>query len=142
MGGSKCHETFSTATSAAAITAPDVRSAYAAGKLSIGFRDHWVPGANKTSTDLVNDWAAKARGSDRLSRLASLDQTRATSDLPPATDIVSAGRQVRFVPEADSCTAANVFNHLGGKDCRSPQQPGYFTFILLPKIGIFDPDPR
>jgi hypothetical protein len=35
-----------------------------------------------------------------------------------------------------------LFNHLGGKDCRSPQQPGYFTFILLPKIGIFDPDPR
>jgi hypothetical protein len=35
-----------------------------------------------------------------------------------------------------------LFNHLGGKDCRSPQQPGYWlAFILLPKIGIFDPDP-
>ena len=30
-------------------------------KLSIGFWDHWVPGANKTSTDLVNEWAAKER---------------------------------------------------------------------------------
>jgi hypothetical protein len=29
------------------------------------------------------------------------DRTRATSDLPPATDIVSAGRQVRFVPTCD-----------------------------------------
>ena len=49
------------ATSAALITAPYVRSAHAAGKLSIGFWDHWVPGANKTSTDLVNEWAAKEK---------------------------------------------------------------------------------
>ncbi len=47
--------------SAALITAPYVRGAYAAGKLSIGFWDHWVPGANKTSTDLVNEWAAKEK---------------------------------------------------------------------------------
>jgi ABC-type glycerol-3-phosphate transport system substrate-binding protein len=45
--------------SAALITAPYVRGAYAAGKLTIGFWDHWVPGANKASTDLVNEWAAK-----------------------------------------------------------------------------------
>jgi ABC-type glycerol-3-phosphate transport system substrate-binding protein len=44
--------------SAALITAPYVRGAYAAGKLTIGFWDHWVPGANKASTDLVNEWAA------------------------------------------------------------------------------------
>jgi ABC-type glycerol-3-phosphate transport system substrate-binding protein len=48
-------------TSAALITAPYVRGAYAAGKLSIGFWDHWVPGANKASTDLVNEWAAKEK---------------------------------------------------------------------------------
>jgi hypothetical protein len=29
------------------ITAPYVRGAYAAGKLSIGFWDHWVPGATR-----------------------------------------------------------------------------------------------
>ena len=41
---------------------------HAAGKLSIGFWDHWVPGANKASTDLVNEWAAKEKVevSDRL----------------------------------------------------------------------------
>jgi ABC-type glycerol-3-phosphate transport system substrate-binding protein len=48
-------------TSAAMITAPYVRGAHAAGKLSIGFWDHWVPGANKASTDLVNEWAAKEK---------------------------------------------------------------------------------
>ena len=47
--------------SAALITAPYVRGAYAAGKLSIGFWDHWVPGANKTSTALVKEWAAKEK---------------------------------------------------------------------------------
>ncbi|MFL0295316.1 hypothetical protein ACJH6J_30540, partial [Mycobacterium sp. SMC-18] len=47
--------------SAALITAPYVRGAYAAGKLSMGFWDHWVPGANSASTDLVNEWAAKEK---------------------------------------------------------------------------------
>src|ERR1700676_788092 len=47
--------------SAALITAPYVRGAYAAGKLNIGFWDHWVPGANKASTDLVNEWAEKQK---------------------------------------------------------------------------------
>src|SRR6266700_3240218 len=49
------------ATSTALITAPYVRGAYAAGKLSMGFWDHWVPDANKASTDLVNEWAAKEK---------------------------------------------------------------------------------
>src|SRR6266576_203605 len=47
--------------SAALITAPYIRGAHAAGKLAIGFWDHWVPGANKASTDLVNEWAEKAK---------------------------------------------------------------------------------
>ncbi len=48
-------------TSAAMITAPYIRGAHAAGKLSIGFWDHWVPGANKASTDIVNAWAEKEK---------------------------------------------------------------------------------
>src|SRR6266702_4180282 len=48
-------------TSATLITAPYVRGAYAAGKLSIGLWDHWVPGANDTSTALVKEWAAKEK---------------------------------------------------------------------------------
>ncbi len=49
------------AASAAFVAAPFVRSAYAAGKLSLGLWDHWVPGANKTCTALVNEWAAKEK---------------------------------------------------------------------------------
>src|SRR6266404_9227102 len=47
--------------SAALISAPYIRTAHAAGKLTMGFWDHWVPGANQASTDLVNEWAAKEK---------------------------------------------------------------------------------
>ena len=47
--------------SAALITAPYIRGAHAAGKLSMGFWDHWVPDANKASTNLVNEWAEKEK---------------------------------------------------------------------------------
>src|SRR3974390_1683384 len=45
--------------SAAAITAPYVKGVYAAGSLSLGVWDHWVPGANNTLTKLCNEWGAK-----------------------------------------------------------------------------------
>jgi len=47
--------------SAALITAPYVRGAHAAGKLTMGCWDHWVPDANKAHTALVNEWAAKEK---------------------------------------------------------------------------------
>ena len=46
---------------ATAIAAPYVRGAFAAGKLSVGFWDHWVPGANNTLTRLCQEWAAKEK---------------------------------------------------------------------------------
>ena len=45
--------------SVAAVAAPYVRTAYAAGTLSLGVWDHWVPGANKTLTALCEEWGAK-----------------------------------------------------------------------------------
>ncbi|HLI14198.1 MAG TPA: extracellular solute-binding protein [Alphaproteobacteria bacterium] len=44
---------------ASVVAAPFVRGAYAAGKLSLGCWDHWVPGANATFTKLCNEWGAK-----------------------------------------------------------------------------------
>jgi ABC-type glycerol-3-phosphate transport system substrate-binding protein len=49
------------ATSAALVAAPYVRSAYAAGKVSIGFWDHWVPNANSASTELCKEWGEKEK---------------------------------------------------------------------------------
>jgi ABC-type glycerol-3-phosphate transport system substrate-binding protein len=45
--------------SAAVITAPYVRDAYAAGKLTLGCWDHWVPGANKALDKICAEWGEK-----------------------------------------------------------------------------------
>jgi ABC-type glycerol-3-phosphate transport system substrate-binding protein len=42
-----------------AFAVPFVRGAHAAGKLSVGFWDHWVPGANGPLEKLCRDWADK-----------------------------------------------------------------------------------
>ena len=57
--------------SASLIAAPLVRTAHAAGKLSIGFWDHWVPGANSANTALVNEWAAKESVEVQIDYIAS-----------------------------------------------------------------------
>jgi len=49
------------AASAATLAAPYVRTAHAAGKLTVGLWDHWVPGANKASTAIIEEWAAKEK---------------------------------------------------------------------------------
>ena len=49
------------AASAATISPPFIRTANAAGKLSLGFWDHWVPKANDALTALCNEWAAKEK---------------------------------------------------------------------------------
>jgi ABC-type glycerol-3-phosphate transport system substrate-binding protein len=80
------------ATSAALITAPYVRGAYAAGKLSMGFWDHWVPNANNASTALVNEWAAKekvevsidyitSQGNQNLLKIAAEAQAKSGHDI-------------------------------------------------------------
>ena len=40
---------------------PFVRGAHAAGKLSVGFWDHWVPGANEPLEKLCREWAEKEK---------------------------------------------------------------------------------
>ncbi len=51
----------SAAASASMIAAPFVRTAHAAGKLTLGFWDHFVPTANKTCDALIQEWAAKEK---------------------------------------------------------------------------------
>jgi hypothetical protein len=52
-----------------------------------------------------------ALGQKRTSR-----HVHATSALPPKADMVQRDRDVRFVPKADSCTAArtSLFDHVVG----------------------------
>jgi len=51
----------SAAASASMIAAPFVHTAHAAGKLTLGFWDHFVPTANKTCDALIQEWAAKEK---------------------------------------------------------------------------------
>ena len=76
----------------ALIAAPYVRGAHAAGKLSIGFWDHWVPGANKASEAITREWAEKekvevtidyitSQGSKNLLTIAAEEQARSGHDI-------------------------------------------------------------
>src|SRR5262244_2210845 len=94
-----------TAVSSAALTiAPYVRGAYAAGKLTIGFWDHWVPGANKTSTELVNEWAAKEKVEVQIDYITSqgnklLLTTTAEAQAKSGHDILA---QTTWLPHANA----------------------------------------
>jgi ABC-type glycerol-3-phosphate transport system substrate-binding protein len=50
-----------TAASATMVAAPFVHTAGAAGSLSMGLWDHWVPGANKAMTEICEAWATKEK---------------------------------------------------------------------------------
>ena len=43
------------------LATPFVRGAYGAGRLSVGFWDHWVPGANVLLEKLCHEWADKEK---------------------------------------------------------------------------------
>jgi ABC-type glycerol-3-phosphate transport system substrate-binding protein len=53
------------------LSAPFVRGAFAAGKLNVGFWDHWVPGANDTLTKLCNEWADKEKVEIKIDYITS-----------------------------------------------------------------------
>ena len=59
------------AASTAFVAAPFVRGAYAAGKLSLGFWDHWVPGANGATEKLIDEWADKEKVEVQLDFITS-----------------------------------------------------------------------
>jgi len=62
------------AASAVTMTPPFIRTARAAGSLSVGFWDHWVPGANDTLTKLCNEWAAKEKVDIKIDYITSQGQ--------------------------------------------------------------------
>ena len=81
-----------TAAATAIIAMPHVRGAHAAGKLSIGFWDHWVPGANEASRALCQHWGAKEKvevsidyitsnGNKNLLTIAAEAQARSGHDI-------------------------------------------------------------
>lgn len=57
--------------STAVVAAPYVHTSRAAGSLSVGFWDHWVPGANQATTDLVKAWGEKEKVEVKIDYITS-----------------------------------------------------------------------
>src|ERR1700755_2207865 len=81
-----------TALSVPALSLPHISGAYAAGKLSCGFWDHWVPGANDTLTKLCKQWGDQekvdvtldyitSQGDKNLLTIAAEAQSRSGHDI-------------------------------------------------------------
>jgi len=60
--------------SAALLAAPYVRGAHAAGTLSVGFWDHWVPGGNEASRKICEEWAEKNKVAIKIDYITSQGQ--------------------------------------------------------------------
>ena len=80
------------AASATMMAAPFVRTANAAGKISIGFWDHWVPGANSATKALTEEWGARekveveidyipSQGNKNLITIAAESQAKSGHDI-------------------------------------------------------------
>src|SRR5215468_5161872 len=100
------------AASTAFVAAPFVRGAYAAGKLSVGFWDHWVPGANAATEALVRQWADKekvevqldfitSQGNKLLLTLAAEAQAKSGHDVMAMATFLPARYGNQLVPMND-----------------------------------------
>jgi len=82
------------ALSSAMVAAPFVRGAYAAGKLSLGLWDHWVPGANGATEKIIKEWGAKEKVEVQIDFITSqgnklLLTTAAESQAKSGHDIIT-----------------------------------------------------
>src|SRR5436190_16835798 len=80
------------AATATVVAFPYIRTSHAAGKLEVGFWDHWVPGANDVLTKMCQEWAAKekveikidyipSQGQKNILTIASESQAKAGHDM-------------------------------------------------------------
>ncbi|WIM13475.1 extracellular solute-binding protein [Enhydrobacter sp.] len=82
------------ALSTAMVAAPFVRGAYAAGKLSLGLWDHWVPNANGATEKLIKEWGEKEKVEVQIDFITSqgnklLLTTAAESQAKSGHDIIA-----------------------------------------------------
>jgi ABC-type glycerol-3-phosphate transport system substrate-binding protein len=103
---------------AAAVIAgsPFVRGAHAAGRLSCGFWDHWVPGANEPLKKLCSEWAEKEKidltidfitsQGDKLALTATAEaQARSGHDVLQMSDWYPAAQAENLEPVDELVTA-------------------------------------
>lgn len=97
---------------AGVLAAPFVRSAHAAGSVSIGLWDHWVPGANDTQTAIIKEWAERekvevkvdyitSQGNKLLLTLAAESQAKSGHDIMEFTNWEAAQHHTSLEPVDD-----------------------------------------
>jgi ABC-type glycerol-3-phosphate transport system substrate-binding protein len=147
-----------TAAAATALAgAPFVRGAHAAGKLSVAFWDHWVPGANDTMKKLCQQWADKekvdlqvdfvtSQGDKIMLTAAAEAQARSghdmitltlwygpahTDDLEPSDDVWA-----ELTKRYGQTTAAMTY--VGKQDGHWIAPPAICNTLTLPSVGRID----
>ena len=106
----------SAALAAGALSRPFVHGVYAAGKLSCGFWDHWVPGANEPLARLCREWADREKvdltvdfitsQGDKLALTATAEgQARSGHDILQLSDWYAAAQASNLEPVDDLVTA-------------------------------------
>ena len=63
--------TSTAATASVAITSPYISRAHAAGGLSVGLWDHWVPGANDVQSAIIKEWADREKTEVKIDYITS-----------------------------------------------------------------------
>ena len=141
----------------ALVGAPYVRGAYAAGKLSVGFWDHWVPGANDTLTKLCNEWAAKekveisidyitSQGDKNILTIAAEQQARSGHDIlqMPAWQPLDKAESLEPVNDivekliADNGKVSGAVEYLGKRDGKWVAVPATTGSQVKPPCGRID----
>ena len=147
-----------TAAAATALAgAPFVRGAHAAGKLSVAFWDHWVPGANDTMKKLCQQWADKekvdlqvdfvtSQGDKIMLTAAAEAQARSGHDMitltlwygPAHTDDLEPSDEVwaELTKRYGQTTAAMTY--VGKQDGHWIAPPAICNTLTLPSVGRID----
>src|SRR5260370_12874692 len=97
------------------VAAPFVRSANAAGTITIGMWDHWVPGANDVQSAIIKEWADKekvdvkvdyitSQGNKLLLSLAAESQSKSGHDIMEFTNSEAAQYAASLEPVNDVAT--------------------------------------
>ena len=147
------------AATATVVAAPYIRTSYAAGKLEVGFWDHWVPGANDVLTKMCQEWAAKekvelkidyipSQNQKNLITIAAEAQAKAGHDILAMPTWWAADKAKQLEPVDDvmkSLVAANgavsplieYLGKVGGKWVAIPATPGSQIKGPCARIDLF-----
>ena len=101
-----------------ALATPFVRGAYAGGKLSCGFWDHWVPTANEPMRKICQEWADKnkvdlsidfitSNGDKILLTIAAEAQAKSGHDVLSIPTWYAAGQAENLEPRIEQATPSS-----------------------------------